>query len=223
VTAVAGVQMMEQQEKGKTIGKGTFGISMGSNCGAGYMYPTNKDGMPVHPGWLNELWTAPVDFSPDSWECFFTAQDMVGMSSMCFGQQAACKLIEPAGLRGLIPADILPQHQLLELQKIMKGELGTPDDIAKASLIYETIGVYLGYATAQYLEFYDFSFFLILGRVTKGAGGDIVIKMAEKVIAEEFPGTEMEYVIPTEEMKGIGQCVAAAAMPQVTKPGRSFQ
>ena len=42
-------------------------------------------------------------------------------------------------------------------------------------------GVYLGYATAQYLEFYDFSFFLILGRVTKGAGGDIVIKMAEKV------------------------------------------
>jgi hypothetical protein len=43
-----------------------------------------------------------VDFSPDSWECFFTAQDMVGMSSMCFGQQAACKLIEPAGLRGLV-------------------------------------------------------------------------------------------------------------------------
>ena len=39
-----------------------------------------------------------------------------------------------------IPADILPQHQLLELKKIMKGELGTPDDIAKASLIYETIG-----------------------------------------------------------------------------------
>ncbi len=80
-----------------------------------------------------------------------------------------------------IPADKLPQHQLLDLQKIMKGELGTADSIAKASQIYETIGVYLGYATAQYLEFYDFSFFLILGRVTKGAGGDIVIAMAEKV------------------------------------------
>ena len=63
----------------------------------------------------------------------------------------------------------------------MKGELGTADSIAKASKIYESIGVYLGYATAQYLEFYDFSFFLILGRVTKGAGGDIVIAMAEKV------------------------------------------
>ena len=48
-------------------------------------------------------------------------------------------------------------------------------------------GVYLGYATAQYLEFYDFSFFLILGRVTKGAGGDIVIKMAEKVRYSYLP------------------------------------
>ena len=221
VTAVAGVQMMEKEQAGKTKGKGTFGISMGSNCGAGYMYPTGDDGVPVHPGWLNELWTAPVDFSPDSWECFFTAQDMIGMSSMCFGQQVACKLIEPAGLRGDISADQLPQHQLLELQNIMKS--GTPEQVAKATKIYETIGVYLGYATAQYLEFYDFSFFLILGRVTKGAGGDIVIDVATKVMKTQFPEHDCEFVIPTEEMKGIGQCVAAAAMPQVTKPGRSFQ
>ena len=80
-----------------------------------------------------------------------------------------------------IPADKLPQHQLLDLQKIMKGELGNADSIVKASKIYETVGVYLGYATAQYLEFYEFSFFLILGRLTKGAGGDIVIEMAQKV------------------------------------------
>ena len=80
-----------------------------------------------------------------------------------------------------IPADKLPQHQLLDLQKVMKGELGNADSIVKATKIYETIGVYLGYATAQYLEFYEFSFFLILGRLTKGAGGDIVIEMAQKV------------------------------------------
>ena len=66
--------MMEQQTPGCTKGKGTFGISMGSNCGAGYMLPTGDDGVPRHAGWLNELWTAPVDFSPDAWECFFTAQ-----------------------------------------------------------------------------------------------------------------------------------------------------
>lgn len=42
-------------------------------------------------------------------------------------------------------------------------------------------------------------------------------------MAEEFPEANVEFVIPTEEMKGIGQCVAAAAMPQVTKEGRSFK
>jgi hypothetical protein len=44
-----------------------------------------------------------------------------------------------------------------------------------------------------------------------------------QVMKEEFPEKDVEFVIPTEEMKGIGQCVAAAAMPQVTKQGRSFQ
>jgi hypothetical protein len=38
---------------------------------------------------------------------------MVGMSSMCFGQQAACKLIEPAGLRDLVRifCNLRTQHQ----------------------------------------------------------------------------------------------------------------
>ena len=31
----------------------------------------------------------------------------------------------------------------------------------------------------------------------------------------EFPALDVEDVLPTEEMKGIGQAVAAAAMPQV--------
>ena len=83
--------------------------------------------------------------------------------------------------------------------------------------IYETIGVYLGYATAQYCEFYDFNYFLILGRVTKGKGGDIILDKAREVLAKEFPTLVVEYVIPTEEMKGIGQCVAAAAMPEIKK------
>jgi hypothetical protein len=50
---------------------------------------------------------------------------------------------------------------------------GSPAEIAQATKIYETIGVYLGYATAQYREFYDFNYFLILGRVTKGAGAPV--------------------------------------------------
>ena len=35
----------------------------------------------------------------------------------------------------------------------------------QATAIYETIGVYLGYAVAQYAEFYEFGHVLVLGRV----------------------------------------------------------
>jgi len=225
VTAVAGVQMLEKRSKGCTKGKGTFGISLGSNCGAGYMLPTGEDGIPRHAGWLSELWTAPVDFSPDAWECFFTAQDMVGMNSMCFGQMAACKLLKAAGLQAeatlkkfpKLADGQLPQHQLLGLQAVMKE--GSPQEIAAATKIYETIGVYLGYATVQFLEFYDFHYFLILGRVTKGKGGDVILDKAREVLRVEFPNVSVEYVIPDEHMKGIGQCVASAAMPEVDLNG----
>ena len=64
---------------------------------------------------------------------------------------------------------------------------------------------------------HDFSYFLILGRVTKGDGGDIVIAKAKEVLDTEFPELDVEFVIPDEHMKGIGQCVAAAAMPEVKK------
>ena len=72
------------------------------------------------------------------------------------------------------------------------------------------------YATAQYLEFYDFDHFLILGRCTKGEGGEIILDKAREVLKTEFPNAGVEYVIPTEYMKGIGQCVAAAAMPVIS-------
>ena len=56
-----------------------------------------------------------------------------------------------------------------------------------AAKIYETIGVYLGYAMAHYADFYDFRHALILGRVTTGKGGDIVIDRAREVLNQEFP------------------------------------
>ena len=46
-------------------------------------------------------------------------------------------------------------------------------------------------------------------------GGEIILEKAREVLKVEFPHLEMEYVIPTEEMKGIGQAVAAAAMPEI--------
>ncbi len=74
----------------------------------------------------------------------------------------------------------LPER-LKEVQALMaKGD-------ARAAKIYETIGVYLGYAMAHYADFYDFRHALILGRVTTGKGGDIVLAKAREVLKQEFP------------------------------------
>lgn len=58
-----------------------------------------------------------------------------------------------------------------------------------AAKIYESIGVCFGYTIARYCEFYDMEKLLILGRVTTGKGGDIILAKAAEVLKAEFPGT----------------------------------
>ena len=58
----------------------------------------------------------------------------------------------------------------------MKGDKA--DEVKK---IYETVGTYLGYALAGYCEFYKIDHVMILGRVSKGKGGDIMLDQAKKV------------------------------------------
>ena len=45
----------------------------------------------------------------------------------------------------------------------------------------DAIGVYLGYTLAHYADFYDFSHSLVLGRVTTGQGGSIVIDRVREI------------------------------------------
>jgi len=72
----------------------------------------------------------------------------------------------------------------------------------------------LGYALAQYCEFYEIDHVMILGRVSKGAGGDIVLDTAKKVLQEEFPdNAKIEFHTADDHFKGVGQCIAAAALP----------
>ena len=90
---------------------------------------------------------------------------------------------------------------------------------ARAAKIYETIGVYLGCALAQYAEFYDFRQALILGRVTTGQGGDIVIEKARTILKTEFPevARKIELRVPDEKSRRVGQAVAAASLPALRK------
>ena len=57
----------------------------------------------------------------------------------------------------------------------------------RAAKIYETIGVYLGCTMPHYARFYSFKHLLLLGRVTTGRGGDIIVGKAREAMAAEFP------------------------------------
>ena len=87
----------------------------------------------------------------------------------------------------------------------------------RAALIYETIGVYLGYTIPHYADFYDFAHMLILGRVTTGQGGDIVLAKARQVLDREFPeiAARIAMHVPDEKTRRVGQAVAAASLPTI--------
>jgi predicted NBD/HSP70 family sugar kinase len=160
-------------------------------------------------GWLSELAFAPVDHNPaaaaDEW-----SGDR-GVGALYFSQQAVNKLL-PAAKIGLPDAMGLPER-LKEVQDLMaKGD-------PRAAKIYETIGVYLGYTIPLYAGFYDFQHMLILGRVTTGKGGDIVMAKAGEVLGQEFPeiAAKVKLHVPDEKSRRVGQAVAAASLPSLKK------
>jgi predicted NBD/HSP70 family sugar kinase len=181
--------------------KGVLGIAMGSSQAAGFI---DRKGRVL--GWLNELAFVPVDYNPqaaaDEW-----SKD-TGVGALYFSQQAVNKLLPAAGIK--VPAEMGLPERLKEVQALMaKGD-------KRAAKIYETIGVYLGYAIAQYTDFYDYQHMLILGRVTTGKGGDIVLAKAKEVLAKEFPDVarKVQLHVPDEKSRRVGQAVAAASLPE---------
>jgi len=192
VTALAGALSLRQ--------KGMLGIAMGSSEAAGFM-----DAQGRILGWLNELAFAPVDYNPaapaDEWS------GDAGVGALYFSQQAVNKLLPAAKIS--LPEKMGLPERLKEVQALMaKGD-------PRAAQIYETIGVYLGYAIAHYAVFYDYRHLLILGRVTTGRGGDIVLERARAVLRGEFPElvANIALHVPDEKSRRVGQAVAAASLP----------
>jgi predicted NBD/HSP70 family sugar kinase len=129
----------------------------------------------------------------------------VGVGAMYFSQQAVNRLALRAGIDfGGVSA--LPER-LVHVQGLMKSG----DETARQ--IYETIGVYLGYAMASYREFYDYGELLLMGRVASGDGGNIIVDRARAVLEEEFPELRLEIQLPDEKFRRVGQSIAAASLP----------
>lgn len=189
VTALAGSMGLEKNA--------VLGVAMGTSQAAGYV---DRQGH-IKP-WLNELAFAPIDYRPDAPLDEWSGDR--GCGALYFSQQAVARLAPAAGFDfGSMP---FPE-QLVCVQEAMKA------NDSRAEKIYQTIGVYLGYAIAQYAEVYNLENLLILGRVTSGAGGEVIIEQAKKVLAVEFPELQIQLVVPDEKTKRHGQAVAAASLP----------
>jgi len=118
----------------------------------------------------------------------------------------------------LIPASGLEIDDSLGLPEKLEAvqeHMNNGDE--RAAAIYETIGTCLGYSIAHYREFYEFRNLLVLGRVSSGAGGDMVLAEARRVLDLEFPefSPGISFQTPDEKTKRHGQAIAAASLPQL--------
>jgi predicted NBD/HSP70 family sugar kinase len=149
-----------------------LGIALGSSQAGGYV---NKDGNIT--GWLNELAFVPVDFNPDAPVDEWSGDRGCGVQY--FSQVAAIRLASQAGIT--LEDSNTPAEKLKSIQSLLARQ------DKRAIEIFETIGCYMGYTVAHYADFYDLQHVLILGRVTSGEGGNIILKKAVEVLEKEFP------------------------------------
>ena len=180
-----------------------LGIAMGSSLAAGFVTPSG-----AITTWLNELAFVPVDYRDDAPADEWSGDRGVGVQY--FSQQAVGRLLAPAGIE--LPGDMPLPVKLERVQALMsQGD-------ERARRIYETIGVYFGYAIAHYADFYEVRNLLVLGRVMTGAGGDLILSLAGQVLREEFPelAERIRFHVPGEQEKRHGQAIAAASLPAIS-------
>lgn len=79
--------------------------------------------------------------------------------------------------------------------------------------------MYFGYQIAYYAKFYDIRHVLIMGRVTSGQGGQLLLQKAQEVLNTEYPelAKKIQLHIPDENSRRVGQSVAAASLPVIKK------
>ena len=196
VTALAGAMDLEDTN--------VLGVAMGTSEAGGYV-----DGNGNITGWLNELAFVPADWNKDAMVDEWSGD--YGCGVKYFSQDSVIKLAPAAGIE--LDEKASPAEKLKVVQKLM----AEGDDRAKK--IYETIGVYFGYAVAYYALFYDIKHVLLMGRVSSGEGGSILHKNAELVLREEFPELAEKITIhlPAESSRRVGQSIAAASLPYIAK------
>lgn len=179
-----------------------LGIAMGTSEAAGYIDCNGRI-----TGWLNELAFAPVDLQAeaplDEWSMDY------GVGCKYFSQDAVIRLAQAAGLE--VKEELSLADKLKVIQEYMEAE------DPRAASIYRSIGVYLGHTIPLYNRFYQIEHILLMGRVTSGKGGTIIVEKAKRVLQEEYPDVygKVNVSLPDEKSRRVGQSIAAASLPPI--------
>lgn len=182
--------------------KGIIGMALGSSEAVGYLDPKG-----CLTGRLSELAFAPVDLNPsaaaDEWS------GDTGVGAMYFSQQAVNRLAVAGGM--VFPEDM----GLPERLKVVQAEMAAGNPVAQK--IYQSIGVYLGYTVPWYACFYEYAHLMLLGRVTSGPGGEVILETARQILRTEFPefAEKISLFMPDEKARRVGQSAAAASLPEI--------
>ena len=195
VTALAGALELKDDS--------VLGIAMGTSEAVGYVNPQG-----LITGWLNELAFAPVDYGRDPFVDTEWSGDR-GTGVGYFSQDAVIRLAARAGIA--LEEKASPGAKLKQVQELLKA--GDP----RPRGIFETLGVYLGYGLLHYADFYALKHVLLLGRVTSGEGGNILLEKTREVLALEAPelAKTLKIHLPDEATRRVGQSIAAASLPRV--------
>lgn len=192
VTALAGAM---------SLGKcRILGIAMGTSEAAGYI-----DGKGNMNGFLSELAFVPVDLSETA--CVDEWSGDKGCGVKYFSQDGVIKLAEIAGID--LSCATSPAEKLKIVQRLCED--GNPT----AQAVFRDIGEYFAHGVAYYSKFYDVGTVLLLGRVSSGKGGELLLESAEQTLSDRFPALRVSVVLPDEKSRRVGQSVAAASLPEL--------
>ena len=185
-----------------------LGLALGTSLAAGYV---NASG--AITGQLNELAFAPLDYAVRAVRDEEWSRDL-GVGVNYLSQDAAIRLALVAGIE-LVPS-ASPAEKLLDLQR----KLASGDE--RAGALFDTIGVYLGYAILHYSDFYTLKHVLVMGRVLSGSAGERIVKIARRVLQCEAPelARGVTLGLPDESRRRIGQSLAAASLVELNRGDR---
>lgn len=184
-----------------------LGIAMGTSEAVGYI---NKNG--GLNGWLSELAFVPVDYNKDSMVDEWSGD--YGCGVKYFSQDSVIKLAEMGGYK--FDETLSPAEKL----KVVQNMMADGDPLAKK--IYEDIGTYLGHTMPYYAMFYGIKHVLLLGRVTSGAGGNVLWTERTRFWRKNIPNLNSESRCRTKRTGEWDRALPPPLLPQQTKRNNCF-